>query len=469
MDATAVFFLRFDPVSGPVIESVVGSVDFTADDLTSLKSCAFPDTAVPSPADSTIFVFKVRDHYCYSIFTSIPDPQTPRGHRQFSYVIATPLPYVYPFTRLLHSSMSARDMDPSDLLLLLSSFATRAAQVLTDPIGEGSEIPTFDGGLPVGAPRGPGDLLDLVAGIGWTPQCRRYLTNTCFVGQDLSVTLSAKSLAKRGRMGDILRLWEASVLGESVMVLGATPTAACAAVFAIASLTFPEPPPEHLLPFVAATDPRFEAVTASPSAHERGVIAGFSNPIAAQRADLFDLTFTVGFGADRDGLATAMRQWRPCEGVECASLRRAMYLNVCRVVEGVRVCLEELEAANPYSAYVGQVDPQSMARHFERQGVETTMGLLEFVRKFLRAPMFARIWRERATPEKLLAALRRFSVDSLCTGRTEHELIDLFSMVMHVRRICSGNKEIEKVIEADLTTITLYLSTDLILAPPGSE
>ena len=469
MNETAVFFLRFDAVSGPVIESVVGSVEFTPAELTSLKSCAFPDTAVPSPAESTIFVFKVARFFCYSIFTSTPDPQTPRGHRQFSYVVATPLPFVYPFTRLLHSSMSARDIESSDLLLLLSSFATRAAEVLTSPIAENAEIPTFDGGLPVGVPSGPGDLLQLVAGIGWTPQCRKYLVNRCFVGPDLAASLSVPALAQRNRVGDVLRLWEASVLGESVMVLGATPTSACAAVFAVASMTFPEQPTENLLPFVAATDPRFEAVAAHAGAHERGLIVGFSNPIAEQRADAFELAFTVGFGPEKDGLAVPAQQWKPVEGVSGASLRRALYVNVCRVVEGIRGCLDELEAANPYSAYVGQADSQAMARHLERQGVEVTMGIRPFARKLLRAPLFARIWRERATPENLLAALRKFSIDSLCAGRTEHELIDLFSTVRHVRRMCAGNKELEKVIDADLTTITLYLSPDLILAPSDQD
>lgn len=351
------------------------------------------------------------------------------------------------------------------MILLISDFVTKAMTLFTGDLGENNEIPTFDGGLPVTAAKDSAQLLDLIGGIGWTPQCKKYLLNDNFLGMDLILSLSIQHLVADGRTIDILKLWEAAVLSESVMILGATPTIASSAAFAVASLTYPEPVPENVLPFVAATDPRFQVITSS---HFKGLIVGFSNPIALQRCGSFDVVMTTGFGLGQDGLKTPKGNWKDFHRTN-SELRRIFYLNNCKLREAVTSCLAELCGTNPYAAYVGEVDSDSLAKHLAVQDITMSISTKAFAQKLLRAQLFTRVWKERMTQQTLLAALKSFSMDNFCTGRIEHDLIDLYSMVQRVRKLCAGNREIEKIIDTDLTTITLYLSPDLILAPSDQD
>jgi hypothetical protein len=468
MDDAAVFFLRFDSTSGPQIVGSIGHVSLTDAQLISLKTCAFPDTAVQSRVESVLFIYRVDSYFCYCIFSTTPDSTIPRGHRQVSFVIVTRLPYVYPFTRLLHSSMSLRDVTSEDLLLLISDFLSKAIALFPREPNTDQQIPTFDGGLAVAVPRSPSELLELIGGIGWTPQCKKYLLNSHYLDVDIVASLSVANLVQGKRTLDLLRLWEAAVLGDSVMVYGATPTIVSSAVLAIASLTYPDPPPQHILPFVAVTDPRFEALTSATGRNDDGLIAGFSNPITLQRSTSFDQVFTTGFDVKRDGLACCSAVWSEIPADRRPSnceIRRLFYVKNCKVYEAVANCLHELRAANPYAEFVGQVDVTALAGHLARQHVVMTMTPKAFASRLLRCGLFLRLWQQRCSMASLAEALRGFSMDRLCTGMDEHELVNLYSMVRMVRKKCAGNRELEPTIDADLTTITLYMSPDLILAP----
>jgi hypothetical protein len=251
------------------------------------------------------------------------------------------------------------------------------------------------------------------------------------------------------------------------MVYGSTPGVVCSAALAIASLTYPEPSPENLMPFVAVTDPRYQGITSCPS---KGLIAGFSNPIALQRSSAFDLLFTTGFDATTDGLTgtpkTSAKRTVGFEKSTSSEIRHFLYMNNCKVAEAVSSCLDDLGNANPYAAFVGQVDADSLADHLLKQNVALTVSAKTFAMKLLRSELFARIWKERCSYAKLIGSLKEFSADEFCTGIGEHELIDFYSMVREVKKTYGiQNEEIGKWIERDLQTITMYLSPDLILAP----
>ncbi|OHT06274.1 hypothetical protein TRFO_25681 [Tritrichomonas foetus] len=448
-----------------IIQSI-GNVSFTENDLVSLKSCAFPDTVVQSLTESTIFVFKIGKYYCYSIFTTTPDASASRGHRQFSYVIATSLPYVYPFTRILHSSMSLFDMPPNDVLVLISDFVQKSISLFPRCVGDDKEIPTFDGGLAVGLPSSTAELLDFVGSMGWTPQCKKYLINSNFLGSDLIFAFSVNQLISSGRSGDLLRIWESAMIDESIMVYGSNPTITSTAVLAIASLLYPEPIPLNLYPFVSVTDPRFQILTKS---CPKGTIAGFSNPIALQRTSQFDLVLTTGFTDQENGLnIPKLANWPMAMNSKPhnnSNLRHIFYLNTVKVTEAIITCLQKLRETNPYAEFVAQIDSNVLASQIVQQGVQLNMSPRCFANKLIRSTFFTHIWRKRCTFEALLTELKHFSVDSLCTGKIEHELIDIYSTVKNVRRKCAGHKNLEEIIDADLTTITLYLSPDIILAP----
>jgi hypothetical protein len=81
------------------------------------------------------------------------------------------------------------------------------------------------------------------------------------------------------------------------------------------------------------------------------------------------------------------------------------------------------------------------------------------------ATRLLRIWQQRCSMASLTEALRGFSMGRLCTRMDEHELVNLPSTVRMVRKKCVSNRELEPTIDIDLTTITLDMSPDLILAP----
>ena len=107
-----------------------------------------------------------------------------------------------------------------------------------------------------------------------------------------------------------------------------------------------------------------------------------------------------------------------------------------------------------------------MADVLSEKGVQISSSFTykEFASKLIHSPFFYNIWHRRCNSSSLLATLKHFSVDSLCEGRTEHELIDIRSMIQFAKDKCTENKCLKEIIDADLTTITLRLSPNAIIA-----
>jgi hypothetical protein len=166
------------------------------------------------------------------------------------------------------------------------------------------------------------------------------------------------------------------------------------------------------------------------------------------------------------GPPKSMRK-KPAELEKLATreIRHFLYMTNCKVAEAIGSCLDEIGSSNPYAQFVGQVDGDALAAHITQQGVHVTMGVKIFAAKLLRSEVFVRVWKEKCGFERLESLLYGFSADSFCSGKGEHELIDFYSMVMEVKKMCNGREEIAKYIDRDLKTITLYLAPDLMLAP----
>ena len=466
----ATYYLYFDVTNGPQIVKNIGKVPFTDDDLISLKICSFPDSAIQSLTDSVILVFKVQKYYCYCIFSTISDQDASRGYRQFSYVIATKLPYFYPFTRILHSAMSLfYYMNENDILILISDFVSKSILNFPKEIGSEKEIPTFDGGLPVALAPSLTELLDFTADIGWSPKCKKYYLNSNFLGIDLMNSFSIDQLIKNGKFGDILRLWTGAVVGDSIMVYGANPTITSSASLGISSLLFPEPVPTNLYPYASVTDPRFKIITSNEI--KPGTIIGFSNPIVLQSNLQFDLIFITGFNNSEDGLQvskhTGFSSFTSSRPITNSRIRHFLYKNTIKVTETINACLQKLREENPYAEFAAKIDLNHFAEMLADKSVHipSSISYKEFAVKLIHSPFFYNIWQRRCNFSTFFTTLKHFSVDSLCAGRTEHELIDIRSLVQFARDKCAEDRNLKEIIEADLTTITLYLSPNVILAP----
>lgn len=470
-DEIATYYLYFDVINGPQIIKSIGEIPFSNEDLLSLKICSFPDSAVQSQSESVLLVFKVKKYFCYCIFSTISDQNATRGFRQFSYVIVTTLTYFYPFTRILHSAMSLfYYMNENDILLLISDFVSKSLSIFPKEIGNEKEIPTFDGGLPVALAPSLTELLDFTADIGWSPQCKKYYLNTNFLGIDLIHSLSVNQLIKNGKLGDILRLWTGAVIGETIMIYGANPTIASAASLGISSLLFPEPVPVDLYPYASVTDPRFKTFTSKKI--KPGTIIGFSNPIVLQSNLLFDLVFITGFNNKDDGLQISKHSGfssitSSSHPITNSRIRHFLYKNTIKVTETINTCLQRLREENPYAEFVLRINPNQIAEILSEKGLHlpSSMSYKEFATKLIHSPFLFNIWKRRCNLSNFLTILKHFSVDTLCTGKTEHELIDIRSMVQQAREKCTENNDLREIIDADLTTITLHLSPNVILAP----
>jgi hypothetical protein len=326
------YVLEFDGTVGPQIIESIGPAHLTDDQTAVLKSCAFPECATPRSSIPPIFAFSLDDSFCYCLFNSTPDPDAPRGHRLTSYVVSTSLPYFPLFFRLLHSVLSITKYNPVELVRIMADFIQKwnIDSLVAD--ADVFEVPMLDGSFPIAYTKSTDQLLSFTMNHAVPHSRSPYFVNDHFLGCDLPTVLGLRNLKENDCLGDLLALWEAVFLGESILVYGATPSTASLAAFAIRSFVFPRrlAPPLH--PFISITDPRFQGIVASPIG-----IVGVSNPMALQMAANFQNVFIVGF-AEGGGLGKGRRPWPAFAGTSMgtAELRTLLYQNTTRLVAAMR-------------------------------------------------------------------------------------------------------------------------------------
>ena len=466
MKNTSIYLLEFDAIVGPKIVCWVGEDVFDDGEKNLLQSDAFPDTAIQQDQESTIFLFKIKKKFCFSMFTTRPDSSAPRGHKQHTFVIASDYPYIYPFTRLLQSSLVLGDIPPKDILNFIEDFIIKWFSNFPENVGEIVELPMFDGTLPVTITDNHMQLLSFYGGMGWTPLSKIYYLNNNFLGFDLFTTLSLQSLITSQRCFDIIKLWEAAIIGETILVYGATPTIASSCCLTIGSFLFPEDPPDAILPFISVTDQRFMQV-GNPELFPH-VIVGVSNPIALTKSNQFAHTFTVGFQSNENGLNDQKMQWnfiKECHGDLQIEIRKFLYQNTLRMIDAVTSALNVIRVNNPYAEFLGQFDVYVLEQQILAKRPLLFSKPRIVARKIMRSPFLSRIWKRRCTTECLQHELQNFNIAKLCKGKGEHELVDLISTVMEVRHSTHNGTPLEAFIERDIEEIKHYLAPDLILAP----
>lgn len=457
---SSTILLDFDSVTGPKISKIYGENSLSENDISSLCSCAFPETTIQSDNESIFFCFKISKHYCYSMFTTKVDQDAPRGHKQYTFVIVTDFPYFYIFSRLLHSTLSLFSYSPTDIAFFLSDFLLKWEQnfmLLND--NEIIELPMFDGSQPVRKGGSIENLLDMVASMGWSPQCSIYYINDCFMGIDLQYAFSVDSLLKSKRSHDLFILWEAVIIEESILVYGSTPTIASHCVLAIESLLFPCLPNKNFSPFISVTDSRYQSIT---SKVPNGTVIGVSNPISVHKSCYFDRTFYTGF-EKQNGFTTEKGTWtnlRKNEGEQ--SLRKIFYNLNLLLMRAISKCFDEMCRINPYAAYIGHVDSFILQKLLKDSGIDFSIDISLFTKRLIRAGFFLQVWKEKCLSSKISGKLSTFDIKTLLDGRTEHEVVDVFSSILEVRRIFN---ERCSYVDRDIEIIQKYISSDIILAP----
>jgi len=442
----------------------MGDKFLSEEECSSLRCCSFPDIVVQNEQESIIFISKIGCYYCYCMFITKMDHSATRGFRQYTISIVCPYAYFYPFTRLLHSTLFLGDMIPSDVIVFLYDFLIKWFDNIPQQPGTIVELPMFDGTLPVAISDIHDQLIKFHGGYEWSPLCKVYYLNDHFLGGDLVTAFSIQSLIDQGRSADVLRLWEAVILDESILVYGANPSIVSQACLAIASLTFPESVPEKLIPFLSITDPRFQQL--SKGKVPKGLILGVSNPIALTKSELFNLKFVTGFVDENNGLESSIIQWHLLKQVSnstSSDLREVFYSNVLKLVDAINQYLNALRAYNPYAEFCGQFETTALETFVLKKDIRLYHATKQFTKSLMRSNFLARVWSRRCNKDSLMKQLEMFTIDRICKGLQEHELIDIYSTIESVKKRFGNDSVLSTYIERDLAIVKSFLSSDLLL------
>lgn len=449
-----VTLLEFDPTYGPVVTETIGDLNMTDEEQMSLLRCAFPDSAVQIADQDIVFVFKVGPKFCYSLFVCRQDPNAVRGHKQYTFVIISTKPYIYLFTRLLHSSRNIQG-SPHEILTFTMDFLQKWEQSLPLHEEDVIEFPMFDGSLPVSVTGSRQKLLKMNGGIGWNPLCSLYYLNDTFVDFAIEKSLLVGNGIKKE---DVFELWEAVLLGENILVYGADPTITSSAVLCLASLSFPYSYKGSIHPFVSVSDSRFMKLVKDTTL--KSAILGISNPIALQYQKVFKHIFIVGFQSDSNGLLKRHSVKR-----NTTHLRRTLYTDNLMLAKIIHKGLDKLRISNPYAEFSGQISIEDFKQDLIDCNIPFINSLDVVAKHLVHSPFFVAIWKQRCTRDVLSSILPSFSIENWCDQKTEHELIDQLSLIVEIRKIYGDSVELCAFIDRDYEITKSFLSSDLVLAP----
>jgi hypothetical protein len=243
------------------------------------------------------------------------------------------------------------------------------------------EIPMLDGSFPIAYTTSTNELLSFVINHAVSHSSAPYFINDHFLGCDLPLSLRLHDLKEHDCVGDLLSLWEALFLGESVLVYGSTPATASLAVFAIRSLIFPVRLPQQLHPFMSITDPRFQGIVENPIG-----IVGVSNPIALQMGVRFQNVFNVGFAAVR-GLGRGRRPWPAFEAtaMQTSDLRGLLFQNTTRLIAAVKDAIADRPRAGETTV---KIMSDVLEKRIADRAVELTRPAKQFAVQLMQTPFF---------------------------------------------------------------------------------
>jgi hypothetical protein len=184
---------------------------------------------------------------------------------------------------------------------------------------------------------------------------------------------------------DLQNVWISLVLGNPVVVCGATPAIASRVVLELAWLVQCFATPE-LIPYIPVTDPRFPDLVKKP----RGIV-GVSNPIACALLTPGSAVVRVGFPR------TAFRF--PFSGkVNSRSRLIGIIRNTERLTDAVRAALCSMAEKDPNGFAKGEVRVAVLVRAIADMGVETGIATADFAAKLANAPAFKEKFRNFTGP-----------------------------------------------------------------------
>ena len=407
---TALLLLEFDVDQGPVLSAQTGTIDLTDSQLHSIKCCAFPESAKAIVNSTHYFTFCVDLYLCYCLYVSKKSATAPRGFNLFSLVIVSNLQYCRFYRSLLE--------DVSDDLASSTAIFDRLSAILNDPIDGEQPSPLFEG----------------------------ISNNGSLLGMDLWKCLGISELQKHGRTSDITKLWEYMILGQKVMVLGATPKLASDACLAISSMIYPEQIPD-MIPYITVSDPQFMEV------RETCQIVGTANPIVTSlncSAKLFKIGFEdeAGFGQDQRGCPLRHRA-----ALNNELIRAALVENTARLKSSVSSALDEMIETNFVAVLVGKVDVSVLARKISENGVTVTMDVGRFACLLVHSQFFERIRKEKLNSTGMIKHLVELDATKLCLVSTSSELRRVCKGFMRAINLLGEDKRIRREIKKQLRII----------------
>lgn len=447
-----VFLVEFDVKSGPQIKKSLGESNLSEEEEISLKFCSLPESATRGNENPLFFVFKVSDRFCYALYNLFPDNQSPRGHKQFSYVIMTSNKYYTPYLQFLLSTKALKQMNPLDVVDLIFDFLSKWDKVIPKVSQGKVELPTFIGSFPVSKMNKKTELFD---------DLDRYLFNDSFLDVDLCQSLCFHSLRKTSRTGDILSLWEASVLDESVLVYGSSASNASNASLVIGSLRFPGKLRENLFPYLSISDPNFRKSKSSS-------IVGVSNPIVLNNSTKFKHIFKVGFEEEENGLGGGKFSWEHLEqfdNINSKTIRKILCVNTFHAMKAIKHEFILVLNENPYFALNSKLNAERIEIFLFEENVQMMRSSIDFSKQLLQSSFTKEYCLKLCKNDLVIQSLQKFNISNYCSTFEETKIIDFYSLINETIKLFNenenGNEVIISIMRTHLNDLKILLSPDL--------
>lgn len=462
--SNSTFLYEFDIQAGPILLDSIKRYEFTPEQLCTLGQNAFPESAITTKEQSLFYTFTIPNSpfFCFSIYVINVNPKFPRGHKLFTYIVVTDLPYYTPMHHLLMSSLalyeekSFEDLEATrkEILMLIDNFLQKWINQLSSSTDKRIDLPTFISSIPVAEVTKVTDFFE---------EKSVYFLNKNFLDIDLCSTLDIHNSMKNGKTMDILKLWEISLLNENLIVYGSNASYASSAVLAISSLSYPITNKERIIPFISFTDTRLKAENID--SFQTNSIVGISHPLIIDRLK-YDNVYKIGFGDPNDNglLNFPPRKWDfliAQDNITSKGIRKYLYENTMKVLKTIQKVFFYMCQTNPYEAASANLNPDLLLENLYEIGVDIVDSYEIFTHKLIRTRFIRNVCDKLCKDKSMENYLKMFPVSQICNCYQETQKIDLYEKINQFKKKCHQTDSIIKLIEQHLLAVKLSISPNL--------
>jgi len=430
----------FDVRSGPVISISDGSIALSEEQADLIKLSVFPESASPLPQSrSHVYTFKVGDLFCYCSYNVEESQISDRGYILYSFVIITKCAYYPLWQQLLESADSLENNSKNQKFELICNFANKWINVIKS--NESTDLPLFNGTVEYIAESST-STLELIGNGSF------YKANNYYISNSISQALGYQYLHKNHRTSDLVALWEGIMLDVPILVIGSTPRIVSEAVFAIASLKFPEICP-NIYPYISITDKRFVNLANNPVG-----IVGTSNPLASVIAHKFPLVFQVGF-SNENGVVKPVNPKSNIQSFNEKTIRPFFFSNTERARISLCETIDDMLSHNFVDVLLGVYNVSFLEKHIKQRNVISTMSHSSFAKKIIKTVFSRTVRISKICSTSTVQRINEFDLNSVFKSLKPEELDKAKQKYTKAFSLYAENQEMKRALKNHMRLIQL--------------